>query len=178
MPPCASGKSQTPAYVFGELFDSAQKSNKKQDDEVKTAKGETRARVHAPSARESKKALKTNGHGLARSVGSATPSAAVHSEDLTASGKKKRKARKKFLVRRHSKSDFPAADKPSPRKLWHQKRAKMSEQLHLCLLRPRHRHRRFKSMGDANLRIESRRRSLSYVSASTIVLHRTNTQPV
>jgi hypothetical protein len=88
------------------MFASVRKSNAKQDDEGETAKGETRARLHAPSACEPKKALKTNGHGLARSIGLVTPSAAALSEEFSASGKKKRKARKKFLVRQSSSLTF------------------------------------------------------------------------
>jgi hypothetical protein len=73
-------------------------------------KAETRPRVRAPSAREPKKTLKTNGYGLSRSVGSATPSATANSEDLSPPGKKKRKARKKFLVSLNLKRYVSAAD--------------------------------------------------------------------
>ncbi|KAH8727219.1 hypothetical protein GQ44DRAFT_790048 [Phaeosphaeriaceae sp. PMI808] len=59
---------------------------------------ETRLRgVRAQSAREPKKTLKANGNGLSHSMGTLTPSAIAHSEDLSISSKKKRKARKKYL---------------------------------------------------------------------------------
>jgi hypothetical protein len=71
----------------------------KQDEEVERLKVKSRTRgVRGQSAHEPKKKLKINGLGLPRSAGSATPSATAHSEDPSSAGKKKRKARKKYLV--------------------------------------------------------------------------------
>jgi hypothetical protein len=73
--------------------------NIKQDEEVDEPMVASRPyAARAQSAREPKKTLKPNGHGLLRSKGSATPSATALSEDLSPSSKKKRKTKKKFLV--------------------------------------------------------------------------------
>jgi hypothetical protein len=73
--------------------------NGKQNDEDEQVQDEARPRgVRVGSAREPKNALKSNGSGLARSIGSATPSASAQTDDLSPSAKKKRKARKKYLV--------------------------------------------------------------------------------
>jgi hypothetical protein len=74
-------------------------SNIEQDEENEQVKVETRPRGgRALPPRGPKKTLKTNGTGLARSTGSATPSASAQTDDLSPSAKKKRKARKKYLV--------------------------------------------------------------------------------
>lgn len=74
-----------------------------QEEEIEQIKIEARPRaVRGQSAREPKKTLKANGNGLSHSVGSATPSGAAQSEDLSPSSKKKRKSRKKYLVSRSS----------------------------------------------------------------------------
>jgi hypothetical protein len=85
-------------------LESVSELNGKQDDEVEQLKIEPRARgVRAQATREPKKTLKSNGSGLARSAGSATPSSKAQNEDLSPSAKKKRKARKKYLVCRQLK---------------------------------------------------------------------------
>jgi hypothetical protein len=87
------------------IFATTHGSNYKQDEEIEQHMVASRPyAARAQSAREPKKTLKPNGHGLLRSKGSATPSAAALSEDLSPSSKKKRKTKKKFLVCRPSKT--------------------------------------------------------------------------
>ncbi|CAO2656246.1 Nn.00g050490.m01.CDS01 [Neocucurbitaria sp. VM-36] len=81
-------------YAALHLFEESDSS----DEETEIVEMKPRARaVRGQSARESKKKVTINGNGLSRGVGSATPSALANSEDLSSSGKKRRKARKKYL---------------------------------------------------------------------------------
>jgi len=97
-------ESDSSVRCLSRSFESVSEPNGKQDDEVEQLKVEPRARgVRAQAAREPKKTLKSNGSGLARSAGSATPSSMAQNEDLSPSAKKKRKARKKYLVCRQLK---------------------------------------------------------------------------
>ncbi|KAH7393927.1 hypothetical protein DE146DRAFT_633864 [Phaeosphaeria sp. MPI-PUGE-AT-0046c] len=98
-------------YAALQIWDESDSS-----DEVEEPKVDIRSRsVRAQSAREPKKALKTNGNGLSRSTGSATPSAAAHSEDLNPSSQKKRRKRKQFLSEElvaSDESEDPGASTP------------------------------------------------------------------
>jgi hypothetical protein len=69
-----------------------------QDEEVLPVKAKPQVTKARGQVGRPKKNASTNGNGLPRTVESATPSAVANSEDLSPSGKKKRKARKKPLV--------------------------------------------------------------------------------
>ncbi|KAF1843833.1 uncharacterized protein K460DRAFT_357513 [Cucurbitaria berberidis CBS 394.84] len=81
-------------YATLRLFEQSDSS----DEEAGSTEAKPRARVvRGQSVREPKKKVTTNGNRLSRAGAPATSSAVTNSEDLSASGKKKRKARKKYL---------------------------------------------------------------------------------
>lgn len=65
----------------------------KQDEE--NVKRQRISRVQGDNA---KKTATTNGNGAPRTAGSATPTPAANSDEISASGKRKRKPRKKYMV--------------------------------------------------------------------------------
>lgn len=74
-----------------------------QDEEAEKVEVKPRARaVRGQTVRESKKKVTMNGNGPSRAAGSATPSTLPKSEDLSSPGKRKRRARKKYLVRQET----------------------------------------------------------------------------
>jgi hypothetical protein len=72
--------------------------HQEQDEEVSPVKVKPQLTKARGQVGRPRKNASTNGNGLSRAAESATPSAVANSEDLSSSGKKKRKARKKPLV--------------------------------------------------------------------------------
>ncbi|KAJ4365717.1 hypothetical protein N0V83_008337 [Neocucurbitaria cava] len=81
-------------YATLSLFEEPDSS----DEEAEKVEVKPRARaVRGQTARESKKKVTMNGNGPSRATGSATPSTLPKPEDLSSPGKRKRRARKKYL---------------------------------------------------------------------------------
>lgn len=57
-----------------------------------------RRRISRVPGDKSMKTVTTNGNGAQRTAGSATPTPATNSDEISASGKRKRKPRKKYMV--------------------------------------------------------------------------------
>ncbi|KAF1946644.1 hypothetical protein EJ02DRAFT_216428 [Clathrospora elynae] len=88
-----------------------EESDSGQDKEAKPVKAKPQPRqVRGPSVREPKKKATTNGNCLPRSAEAAPSSIIANSEDLSASAKKKRKARKKPLSEEMIESQSDSGD--------------------------------------------------------------------
>ncbi len=76
-----------------------------------------RRRISRVPGDKSKKTVTSNGNGAPRVAGSATPAPANHPDEISASGKRKRKPRKKYMVSGEFKRRVIPANDGSHKKL-------------------------------------------------------------